>query len=126
MLGRIMRIAVVAGCCALGLVLLKQRYAAPACRADEATDPLTTELDTEIGQAGLYLLNPHSIGGAIWAKTRHCEVDVAPITDLEELKSAHWTKVLYAATIDRESGKVTVTAEVVGPATPVFAVQPTL
>lgn len=126
MLGRIMRIAVVAGCCALVLVLLKQRYAAPACRANEATDPLTSEISAKIGQAGLYLLNPHSIGGAIWAKTRHCEVDVAPIEGMMKLKNAHWTKVLYAATIDRESGKVTVTAQVVGPDKPVFATQPTI
>jgi hypothetical protein len=60
------------------------------------------------------------------AKTRRCEVDVAPIEWLEELKNAHWLKVFYSATIDRPTGKVMVKARVAGPVTAVFATHPAI
>jgi hypothetical protein len=126
MVGHLMRIAVVVGCCALGLFLLKQRYTAPACQADVTTSQLVSEIGAETGLTGLYLLNAHSIGGSLMAKTRRCEVDVAPIEGLEELKNAHWLKVFYSATIDRPTGKVTVKARVAGPVTPVFGTHPAI
>jgi hypothetical protein len=124
MFGRLMSIAVVLGCCALGGVLLLQRYAAPSCTADVATSQVVTEVSAKTGLNGLYLLNAHSIGGGLLARTRTCAVDVARITALQPLVAAHWLEVIYTATLDRPTGVVTVRSRIAGPVDPVFKTDP--
>ena len=89
-----------------------------------ATNQVVTQVSAKTGLSGLYLLNAHSIGGGLLARTRQCSVDVAPIYALQPLQAAHWLKVIYTATIDRPTGVVTVRARVAGPADPVFTTGP--
>jgi hypothetical protein len=124
MFGRLMLIVVGLGCGALGFVMILQRYAAPSCRSEVATSQVVTEVSAKTGLSGLYLLNAHSIGGGLLARSRTCSVDVAEIRALQPLIAAHWLQVIYSATIDRPTGVVSVRSRVAGPVDPVFTVSP--
>ncbi len=81
-------------------------------------------MSAKTGLSGLYLLNAHSIGGGLLARSRTCSVDVAEIYALQPLIAAHWLKVIYSATIDRLTGVVSVRSRVAGPVDPVFKASP--
>jgi hypothetical protein len=124
MVGRFLGILVVAGGCALAIVMLLQRYTAPSCGADVTTSTLVSQVSAETGLSSIYLLNPHSVSGGLLSPTRRCVADVAQIYALQPLHAAHWLEVIYSATIDRPTGAVTVRSHVAGPVTPVFQTRP--
>ena len=124
MFDRIMVAIFVSAGCALAAFLLLQRYTAPACGDDVATQKLIPQISAETGLTGLYLLNTQSTGGGLLAGTRRCVVDVAQIQALQPLSAAHWLKVIYTTSIDRLTGAVSVQARVAGPVKPVFAQRP--
>jgi Ethanolamine utilization protein EutJ (predicted chaperonin) len=124
MVERVLGMVVVAGCCALAIVLLLNRYTAPSCGAEITTAKLVSEVSTKTGLSGLYLLDPQEVSGGLLSLTRRCVVDVAPITGLQSLGAAHWLRVIYSARIDRPTGAVTVRSRVAGPVSPVFQTSP--
>ena len=124
MFNRILACGVVVGGCVLAASLLLQRYTAPACSAKVTIQQLVPQVDAEGRLSGVDLLNPKSIGGGIFARTRRCVVDVAQIEALQPVSAEHWLKVLYSTTIDRPTGTVTVRSRLAGPATPVFKTSP--
>jgi hypothetical protein len=116
MFDRIMSAVLLLGACALALFLFQRQYAAPFCSADSVTSQAVSQISASVGSASLDVANVRTIHGGLFSRIRHCQMDVAPIVDLQRLRAAHWTRVVYSDARAPKGDAVTVTAHVDGPA----------
>ncbi|GAB0114185.1 hypothetical protein [Acidisoma sp. C75] len=128
MLDRVMATGFLVGALLLAAVIYHSRYAAPACAADRVSGYVLQQVQSRVGDQGVYLLNARPLsGGALtalldyFAPHRACQVDVAPIEDMQSLDKSRWVKVLYSVEREKRSGKLIVFAHSAGLADPRFA-----
>ncbi|MCB8880647.1 hypothetical protein ACELLULO517_10420 [Acidisoma cellulosilytica] len=121
MIDRIISALLLVGACALAVFLFQRHYAAPSCRDDSVTALATSQISTDLGRTGFNITNIKETSGGLFSRVRHCQMDVAPIVDLQTMGSAHWMSVIYSDAREGKSNAVTVDARVVGPTEAHFA-----
>lgn len=128
MFDRIMAICYLTGGLILAAWLFHGRYAAPACNANVASSDVLNQIKSQSGSDGVYLLNAHALEDSplqvlmhYFSASRQCEVDAAPIKELQTVDKTHWTRILYTVSRDRQTGKLTVVASTDGLTNPKFA-----
>jgi hypothetical protein len=128
MFDRIMAICYLTGGLVLAALLFHARYAAPACDANVVSGAVLNQIKSQSGSDGVYLLDTRALQDSTlqvlmhyFSASRRCEVDVAPIKELQTVDKNHWTRILYSVSRDRKTGKLTVLASTDGLADPKFA-----
>lgn len=95
----------------LALFLFQRHYAAPFCDADAVTAAVVQQVSGPMGGGGgLDVSQIQGSGGGLFARVRHCSMNVAPLIEMEQQSALHWVRVEYTAARDAKSGMVTVAA----------------